>query len=267
MPAARGFFVGMESATSSDGTAIAFHQVGEGPPIVIVGGAFSVASDGDALAGALVDAGFRAVTIDRRGRGSSGDRRGSSPENEADDLAAVIAAVGGEAVVLGHSSGAVLGLFAAARGVPVTALFLSEPPFHFGIDEPPADLAERLQRLVDDGRADDAVTTFQREGVGLPSEMIDEIRRSEHFAALIPLAQSTVYDAVLTAQVSTPPPEMLSVAQPVTILRGEKTFPILISAADRLAAAMPDAELVIVPESVMHRPDPVATARVIRERT
>ena len=29
---------------------------------------------------------------------------------------------------------------------------------------------------------------------------------------------------------------------------------------------MPDAELVIVPESVMHRPDPVATARIVRER-
>jgi hypothetical protein len=29
---------------------------------------------------------------------------------------------------------------------------------------------------------------------------------------------------------------------------------------------MDGAELVVVPESVMHRPDPVATARVIAER-
>jgi predicted ATP-grasp superfamily ATP-dependent carboligase len=52
----------------------------------------------------------------------------------------------------------------------------------------------------------------------------------------------------------------------VTILRGEQTFPILVAAADRLAEAMPGSELVIVPESVMHRPDPAATARVVRER-
>jgi predicted ATP-grasp superfamily ATP-dependent carboligase len=29
---------------------------------------------------------------------------------------------------------------------------------------------------------------------------------------------------------------------------------------------MPEAEVVIVPESVMHRPDPAATAAVVRER-
>ena len=96
--------------------------------------------------------------------------------------------------------------------------------------------------------------------------MVESIRRSDMFANLLPLAQSTVYDAKLTAQVSTPTPEMLAVSQPVTILRGEQTFPMLITAADRLASEMDAAELVIVPESVMHRPDPDATARVIRER-
>lgn len=256
----------MDTATSADGTAIAFAEEGEGRTIVIVGGAFSVASDGGALANALVHVGFRAVTIDRRARGASGDKRGSSPEDEADDLAAVIEAVGGDAIVLGHSSGAVLALFAAARGVPIRSLFLSEPPFRFGTDEPAADLPQRLQTLVDDGKGDEAVVAFQLEGVGLPKEMVEAIRRSEQFPALVPLAQSTVYDAKLTAQVSTPTAEMLSVPQPVTILRGEQTFPILVTAADRLAAEMPGADLVIVPESVMHRPDPGATARVIQER-
>lgn len=256
----------MDTATSADGITIAFEQVGEGPTVVILGGALSVASDGGPLANALADAGFRAVTVDRRARGSSGDKRGSSPEDEANDLAAVIDAVGGEAIVLGHSSGAVLALYAAGRGVPISSLFLSEPPFRFGVDEPAADLPQRLQQLIDDGKRDDAVVTFQLEGVGLPREMVEEIRKSEQFAALVPLAQSTVYDAKLTAQVSTPTPEMLSVSQPVTILRGEQTFPILVTAADRLAEEMDEADLVIVPESVMHRPDPVATAKLLKER-
>jgi pimeloyl-ACP methyl ester carboxylesterase len=256
----------METTTSADGTTIAYEQVGDGLPVVIVGGAFSVASDGSAIAAALADAGFRTVTVDRRGRGESGDRRGSRPEDEANDLAAVIAAIGGEAIVLGHSSGAVLALYAASRGVPITALFLSEPPFRFGVDEPDPQLAERLQQLVDEGKPEDAVVTFQLEGVELPREMVESIRQSDLFATLVPLAQSTVYDATLTAQLSTPTSEMLSVSQPVTILRGAQTFPVLVTAADRLAVEMDAAELVIVPESVMHRPDPAATAREIRRR-
>ena len=85
---------GMETTTSADGTTIAFEQVGDGPTVVIVGGAFSVAADGAPLANAMADAGYRAVTVDRRGRGSSGDKRGSTPEDEAADLAAVIEAIG-----------------------------------------------------------------------------------------------------------------------------------------------------------------------------
>lgn len=48
----------MQMTTSADGTTIAFEQVGEGPTVVIVGGAFSTAADGAALASALVDLGF-----------------------------------------------------------------------------------------------------------------------------------------------------------------------------------------------------------------
>ena len=60
-------------------------------------------------------------------------------------------------------------------------------------------------------------------------------------------------------------PEMLAVPR-VTILRGEQTFPMLVTAAVRLAEEMDGAELVVVPESVGHRPDPEATARVVGER-
>jgi pimeloyl-ACP methyl ester carboxylesterase len=256
----------MRTVTSADGTSIAYETTGDGPVVVIVNGAMSTAADAAGLATALTDAGFRAVTWDRRARGSSGDARGSSPEHEVEDLAAVIQASGGDATVLGHSSGAVLALYAAAHGVPVRALFLSEPPLRFGVDEPADDLADRLQQFVDDGTPEEAIVTFQLEGVGLPREMVEGIRAGDQFAALLPLAQSTVYDTNLVRVASTPSPEMLTVEAPITILRGEQTFPILITAADRLAGEIDGAELVIVPESVMHRPDPGATARVIQER-
>jgi len=92
------------------------------------------------------------------------------------------------------------------------------------------------------------------------------MRAAGRLTPLAHLAQSTVYDVLLTRQVSTPTAAMLSIGAPVTILRGEQTFPLLIGAADRLAREMDAAELVVVPESVMHRPDPEATARIVRER-
>lgn len=256
----------MQHTTSGDGTRIAFHQVGSGYPVVIVGGAFSTGEAGAPLAAALAAAGLRGVTVDRRARGNSGDTAPYLPAREAEDLAMVINAIGGEAAVIGHSSGAVLALFAAAEGVPMKHLFLSEPPFRFGEGEPPPDLPERLQALIDEGHADEAVLLFQREAVGLPDPVVDQIRSSPMFASLVPLAQSTVYDALLTRTVSTPTAAMIDVEVPVTILRGEPTFPLLVAATDQLAELMPHAELVVVPESHDHGVDPAGTVREIRSR-
>lgn len=255
----------MKTLSSADGTTIAYDTVGDGPVVVIVNGALSRAADAAPIAAALAEAGFRAATWDRRARGGSGDTADRTPEREVEDLAAVIDALGGDAIVLGHSSGAVLALYAASTGVPVRALFLSEPPFRFGEGEPPSDLIDRVQAFVDDGHPEEAVAAFQIEAVGIPAEMVEGLRASGELDAIAPLGQSTVYDLRLTRQVSTPTAAMLAVIRPVTVLRGAQTFPFLMAASDRLASEL-GAELVIVPESVMHRVDPAATARVIRER-
>ena len=281
----------MEHVRSADGTRIAVERLGSGPAVVIVNGAFSTAMDAAGLAGELAGAGFTAVSYDRRARAGSGDTRPYTPEREAEDLAAVLDSASGEAAggaagraaagaasaaagvaaggpraVVGHSSGAVLALFAASLGVPVGQLFLSEPPFHFGENEPPGDLPERLQTLVDENRAADAVTTFQLEGVGLPPQLVAQIRDSPMFPSLVALAQSTVYDATLTAAVSTPTSAMLGVTVPVTVLSGRETFPFLRTSAERLAGLIAGAEFVEVPESIGHRLDPAATTRVIAAR-
>lgn len=255
----------MSTATSADGTEISFTTTGAGPAVVIVNGALSTAADAGPLAEALAEAGFRAVAWDRRARGASGDRTGSAPVDEADDLAAVIAAVGGVAAVLGHSSGAILGLFSASRGVPTGKLFLSEPPIDFEAQGWGEELPRRLQELVDAERLEDAIAMFQRDAVGLPTEMIEAGRASGQLAALAPLAQSTVYDARLTLRYRHPDAALLNLDVPVTVLRGAQTFPFLIDSSDRLAQAIDGAELVVVPESVMHRPDPAATARVVAD--
>lgn len=256
----------MSTTTSADGTIISFTATGEGPTVVVVNGALSTAADAAPLARALTDAGFRAVVWDRRARGASGDHPEATSKDEVDDLAAVIEAAGGADAVLGHSSGAVLALFAGMRGVPTGALFLSEPPIDFDGSGFGEELPGKLQSLVDAGRLEDAVAAFQLDAVGLSAEMVDAARASGQLAALAPLAQSTVYDARLTLRLKQIDPALLEVSVPVTVLRGAQTFPFLVAASDRLASVMDRAELVVVPESVMHRPDPAATARVVAER-
>jgi len=256
----------MELVESADGTRIAFEPIGSGTPVLIVGGAFSTADAGRPLAAALAALGLQGVVMDRRGRGESGDTRPSAPFREAEDVTAVIEALGGRAAVFGHSSGAVLALFAAGEGAPASHLFLSEPPFRFGAPGPAPDLADRLRALVDEGRPAEAVVLFQREGIGLPDAVIEQLRASPMFAGLVRVAGSTAHDAALTELVATPTPAMTGVGQPVVILRGEPTVPMLVTAAERLAAAMPTADLVVVPESHDHGVDPEATARLVRAR-
>jgi Alpha/beta hydrolase family len=49
---------------------------------------------------------FRVYTMDRRGRGESGDAEPYRVEAEFDDVAAVVDSIGGDVSVLGHSYGA-----------------------------------------------------------------------------------------------------------------------------------------------------------------
>jgi hypothetical protein len=70
----------------------------------------------------------------------------------------------------------------------------------------------------------------------------------------------------LVASGSTPTPVMLGTSIPPTILRGEPAAPVLVAACDRLAAALPGVELVVVPESHNHAVDPTGTVHEVLAR-
>ncbi len=62
----------MRTVLSIDGTPIAFDQEGQGPALLIVGGAASTRAAAASVAAAL-SPDFTAYAYDRRGRGDSGD--------------------------------------------------------------------------------------------------------------------------------------------------------------------------------------------------
>ena len=116
----------MKKVQSADGTTIAFDQVGKGPALILVGGAFQhrAIDPRTAQLAALLAQHFTVFHYDRRGRGDSSDTQPYAVEREVEDLAALIKEAGGQAAVFGMSSGGVLALEAAKSGLAITKLAL-----------------------------------------------------------------------------------------------------------------------------------------------
>jgi pimeloyl-ACP methyl ester carboxylesterase len=236
----------INSATSADGTRIAFETAGNGPPLMIVGGAFGTRADARELAEAMSGR-FTAACYDRRGRGDSGDTQPYAPEREIEDLRAVIDTLGGSAFVYGHSSGGVLSLDAVAAGLPIPKLAIYEPPFTIDDSRPPYpdDFVDTLRGLVEVGRRGDAVAEFWRVGLQMPDSEIEKARQAPFWPQLESLAHTLVYDfEVLGDRISGKPlPASMadSITIPVLIFQGGASPPTLRNSATSLAALLPNA--------------------------
>lgn len=191
----------MKTVISNDGTAIAFDRLGDGPAVILVGGAFqhrAIDPRTAELAGLLAER-FTVVHYDRRGRGDSGDTQPYAVEREIEDLDALIREVGGPVYVFGMSSGAVLALAAAAHGLPIAKLALYEPPFI--VDDSrspvPADYSARLRELASTGRRGEAVEYFLAHAVGVPVEVINQMRHAPVWPAFEAVAHTLAYDAAV----------------------------------------------------------------------
>jgi pimeloyl-ACP methyl ester carboxylesterase len=237
----------VDTVRSADGTTIAYDRTGSGPPLLLVGGALSDRSGAAALARILAT-GFAVLAFDRRGRGDSGDTPPYAVDREVDDIAALIEATGGSAFVFGHSSGAALAIEAVVRGLPIEKLALYEPPFIVDDTRPPlpADYTEHLDRLVAEGRRGDAVAYFMTTGVGLPAQVVDQMRGAPMWPAMEGLAHTIAYDGrVMGDHMSGGPlPEgwASAVTIPTLVLDGGDSPLWARNAVSAVAAAIPGAE-------------------------
>lgn len=249
----------MDTVRSSDGTEIAYDRVGEGPALVYVGGALNDRQSGAPLAKLLAGE-FTVYNYDRRGRGGSGDTPPYSADKEVDDLHAVIEAAGGEAAVYGISSGGVLALRAAARGVPISRLVMYEPPIsrddERGADE---EYGRKLTAALAAGLRGEAVELFLNR-VGIPGEIIAQIRRSPGWPGLEALAPTLVYDGAVLDFADGPPTPPV----PALVLSGEASPAWFRRAADKLAERLPQGEHRTLPRQT-HDVAPGALVPVLTE--
>ena len=230
----------MKKVISKDGTPIAFDQSGEGSPIILVLGAFNDQATGAPLAAHLSER-FTAFNYDRRGRGDSGDTAPYAVDREIEDLEALIREAGGSALVFGYSSGATLSLKAAARGLAITKLALYEPPLI--VDDsrprPPHDLAAQISELVLAGRRGEAVELFQTKGVGIPVEVVAQLRHAPFRPALENMAHTLVYEMTILGDMSVPTELVDSVMVPTLVMDGGDSSAFLRNGAQTVADALP----------------------------
>jgi len=252
----------MTTVTSPDGVTIAYERSGRGPALVIVNGALSTRATGAALA-PLLDPDFTLYRYDRRGRGDSSDAGASRPENEIQDLAAIVAATGEEPFVFGQSSGAALCLEAAASGVPMRGLVVNEPPYVPGAGTS-AETAGELAALAADGRRDEAVERFM-ESSGIPEAIIEQTKASPAWPSLLALAPTLAYDVRLLNGGVVPADRLSAIGCPVLGTTGSLSPPWAAASVGAVAEAVRDGEWRVL-EDQAHNIAPDVLAALLRER-
>jgi pimeloyl-ACP methyl ester carboxylesterase len=239
--------------TSADGTRLAVDIFGDGtkPALIIVPGATATKAAASASSAYLSNT-YTVYAYDRRGRGDSGDTAPFAVEREIEDLAAVVALAGDDALVLGHSSGAVLALRAAAAGVPMARLAVYEPPFITDASRPPVptDYVEHLDALIAEDKREEAAVYFMTDAVGMPEEMVEGIRAAGYLAMTIPVAHTIAYDGRIMGETMRGNPlaaePWQQIAVPTLVMAGGASMEYMRKGARELTAIIPNATMKVL---------------------
>lgn len=233
-----------EHVTTSLGDVVAFDRHGEGgaTAVVFIAGAGpfrAIDPITTETATLLAERGIPSTVHDRVGRGESEAEGPITLDRELAAIVSLVEAVGGRAVLCGHSSGSSIALAAAARGLPVAGLALWEAPLGPVHGEAAAWWAECARR-AEAGDLTGALAHYMKD---MPAEWLDEAMRSPEFpmmAADVPTYQP---DGESLAWVETAPLATLldGVDVPVHAMVGTTTFDSLLEGADRIVAELPHA--------------------------
>jgi pimeloyl-ACP methyl ester carboxylesterase len=229
-----------QSVASADGTRIAFERSGSGPPVILVDAAlhYRAYSSFEGLIPLLADE-FTVYTYDRRGRGDSTDTAPYSPHREVEDLEALIEEAGGAAHVFGYSSGALLAMWAAAKGLQISRLALFEPPLQDDRAEAgESDFTVELAKLLGEAGNAAAVEYFLT-GIGVPLEFVGSMRSAPTWRQMEAAAPTLLYDSAISDATTTA--LLRSVDVPTLVLDSLASSDDLTGWAAAVAAQLPRA--------------------------
>jgi pimeloyl-ACP methyl ester carboxylesterase len=251
----------MMHVTSKDGTHIAYERTGEGPALILIGGAFCgrhAKASGTPLAALLAER-LSVYSYDRRGRGDSDDSPPYTIARELEDIAALIAAAGGKASLYGMSSGAFLALAAAQQGLGVDKLAVYEAPLHPDADVRSQALADELTQLTAAGKRSQAAALFLTRVVQVPAAAVSGMQHAPMWPGMCAIAHTLSYDVQICAQAPALLERLRSVQNPALILSGGRSPDWMQAYARELAQALPHASHRVL-EGQTHDVDPSVLA-------
>lgn len=227
----------MRHVKSIKGVRVAYESCGSGPPLVLVHGAFSDQHSNWAFVAPLLARHFTVHAVARRGRGQTDATTGHRVEDEAQDIAAVVRAIGEPVFLLGHSYGAQVAL-AAALEVPdrLRKLVLYEAPWPDAIDAVEMAGLEALGRAADwEGFA----LHFFGDLLAVPAPELQALKASELWPPIVADARATLEDLRALARYAFEVERFRALRVPVLLQIGTES-PHELYVTDALDAVLPD---------------------------
>ena len=237
----------MKFAHSPDGTRIGYSSSGTGPDMLVVHGTATDQRRWQPVLPQLA-ARFTVHTMDRRGRGASGDGANYRMSEEFNDVAAVLAAVGPSVTLVAHSFGAICAL-EASRLVPnIKRLVLYEPPISTGDGASAALNADQsIQDLVDAGDDEAALIAFFQNVTHMPPAELAMLRAHPGWKDRVPLARTIPREMRAARDYRFLPERFLDYEIPTLLLLGGNSPPLFSSAIELLSVNLPGTTLAILP--------------------
>jgi pimeloyl-ACP methyl ester carboxylesterase len=225
---------------SRDGTRIAAHVGGAGPPLLLVHGATADHSTTWRLVGPIFEERFTVYRMDRRGRGESGDGDGYAIEREFEDVAALVDGIGDPAFVVGHSYGAevTLGALLLTRNIKMFVHYEGGIP---AVYPTPVPTIDHIQELIDNGDRQAALATLFRDIVGIDPDDVRTVSGEEAWAARLRNVHTLPRElrAENDFDVTSIEERLRKVEVPVLLLIGGESPRELVEPSKRLAAILP----------------------------
>lgn len=235
----------MKQVFSKDGTKLACWQTGEGEPLLLVHG-----TAGDHLGWNLLlaelAAHFQVWTFDRRGRADSGDHFCYSLQQEAEDIAAVIAAIGTKVHLFAHSFGGLCALEAALITDKMASLMLYEPPLSLEGSGWSAELDQQMQTLLNAGDKQQVVLLFFQQVLRMSHEELFALQISSSWSMRIAEAHTVHRELQAISRYQFEAAKFQTLAIPALILLGSDSHPRRHNIAEVLKNNLLNSQLVIL---------------------
>lgn len=231
-------------ARSADGTRVGCEVLGAGPPLLAIHGSTADRHRWDAVRDPLARR-FRLHLMDRRGRGLSSEENanGYSFEREAEDIRALLEAIGERVLVLSHSYGGAASLEAATDCPGIARMLVYEPALSTA-DSPlnPDGAVAQIEAAGTD--RDAIITLFYSRMLEYDEESLAAMRATPLWQHRLGAAHTLARELRAANGYVADPARLGAITAPVRILLGTATTPALTRAAHAARDAVPGSELV-----------------------